>query len=164
MQQLWAPWRMPYLQSGARPEGCFFCALGAGESDSEGIDCVVWRGERVFALLNRYPYSNGHVMVAPYSHEGRLEALDEATAAELMVGVRLLIRALDKEYSPEGFNVGLNLGSAAGAGFGDHLHFHLVPRWSGDTSFMTTTGGTRVVPEALDETARRIKSALESLV
>jgi ATP adenylyltransferase len=163
MEQLWAPWRMPYLQGGARPEGCFFCRLGAGDEDPDGFDSVVWRGESVFALLNRYPYTNGHVMVAPYVHEGRLEAIDPAVASELVVGLRLLIRALRQVYEPDGFNVGLNLGSAAGAGFGDHLHFHVVPRWSGDTNFMATTASTRVVPETLEVTASRLKNALASL-
>jgi ATP adenylyltransferase len=163
MEQLWAPWRMPYLQGGARPEGCFFCTLGAGKGEPESLAQVVWRGESVYALLNRYPYSNGHTMVVPYIHEGRLEELESEVSRELMSGVRRTIRALALVYSPEGFNVGLNLGSAAGAGFGDHLHFHVVPRWSGDTNFMSTTGGTRVVPESLDETARRLSEAFMSL-
>lgn len=163
MEQLWAPWRMPYLQSGARPEGCFFCTLGAGEGDEDSLDQVVWRGRWVYALLNRYPYSNGHMMIVPYVHEGRLEGLDEATVVELMAGVRLSIRALKLVYEAEGFNVGLNLGSAAGAGFGDHLHFHVVPRWSGDTNFMTTTAALRVVPEPLPETARRLRAAIAAI-
>ncbi len=162
MEQLWAPWRMPYLLSGARSEGCFFCALGAGEGDSESLDQVIWRGSSVYALLNRYPYSTGHIMIVPYIHEGRLEALDETILFELMEGVRLAIRALRLAYKPEGFNVGLNLGSAAGAGFGDHLHFHVVPRWSGDTNFMTATARTRVVPEPMHDTACRLRDAIAS--
>ncbi len=163
MERLWAPWRMPYLEGGDRPDGCFFCTISAGQDTEEALDLVVWRGKRVYALLNRYPYTNGHVMVAPFAHEGRLDRLEPDAAIELMDGLRLVIRALRQVYNPQGFNVGLNLGSAAGAGFGDHLHFHVVPRWHGDTSFMTTTGGTRVVPEALGDTARRLREAIASL-
>lgn len=160
---MWAPWRMPYLEGGPPGEGCFFCAIGRGDDDPEALDLVVWRGKRVYALLNRYPYANGHVMVAPYRHEGALDRLRPETAQELMAGLSLIIRALRRTYDPQGFNVGLNLGSAAGAGFGDHLHFHVVPRWTGDTSFMAVTGGTRVIPEALDVTAERIRAAVAAL-
>jgi ATP adenylyltransferase len=146
----------------SRAEGCFLCTIGAGQDTDEALDLVVWRGESVYALLNRYPYANGHVMVAPYAHEGELDRLPAPVAAELMTGTRLIIRALRRMYAPQGFNVGLNLGAAAGAGYGDHVHFHVVPRWHGDTNFMTTTGGTRVVPEALDVTARRMRSAIAS--
>jgi ATP adenylyltransferase len=162
MQQLWAPWRMTYLEGGDRAPDCFLCAYGAGAVPG-GPDVVVWRGERVYALLNAYPYTNGHVMVAPYVHEGDLASLDEATAAELMVGVRRVLVALKAAYRPEGFNVGANLGRAAGAGYGDHVHLHLVPRWGGDTNFMTATANTRVIPESLEETARRLRAALAEL-
>ena len=162
MQQLWAPWRMTYLQGGDRADGCFLCAYGAGDPP-DAPDVVVWRGEHVYALLNAYPYTNGHVMVAPCVHGGDLVALNEATAAELMVGVRLVLTALKAVYQPQGFNVGANLGSAAGAGYGEHVHMHVVPRWSGDTNFMTATAGTRVIPESLEDTARRLRAALAEL-
>jgi ATP adenylyltransferase len=164
MQQLWAPWRMTYLEGGeAGSPACFLCAYGEPAPDGRpvgGPDLVVWRGERVYALLNAYPYSNGHVLVAPYRHEGDLLALDEPTTGELMAAVRRLVGALRRAYRPEGFNVGANLGRVAGAGFGDHLHLHVVPRWAGDTNFMSTTAGTRVIPESLEETARRLRAAL----
>jgi ATP adenylyltransferase len=160
MQQLWAPWRMAYLTGDEVPlPGCFLCLLGAA-TPADGPDLVVWRGELVYALLNAYPYANGHVMVAPYVHEGDLLALDEPTAQALMVGVRRVVAALRRAYDPPGFNVGANLGQVAGAGFGDHLHLHVVPRWSGDTNFMTTTAATRVIPEALADTAARLRSIL----
>jgi len=181
MDQLWAPWRMAYLESGATAAGgCFLCALGRGGIDAppaaagdrsaghpphaaapdDALDIVIWRGVRVYALLNAYPYANGHVMVAPYAHEGALDALDDPTAAELMAATRLIIRALRQAYQPQGFNVGANLGVAAGAGFGDHVHLHIVPRWGGDTNFMTTTGQARVIPEALADTAERLRAAV----
>jgi ATP adenylyltransferase len=162
MQQLWAPWRMTYLTGETRSEGCFLCALGAGPA-AEAPDLVVWRGRRVYALLNAFPYANGHVMVAPYEHEGDLAALDDEAAGELMAGIRRVIRALRLTYQPQAFNVGANLGPAAGAGYGDHVHVHVVPRWSNDTNFMTATAATRVIPEALADTADRVRAALNRI-
>ncbi len=162
MKQLWAPWRMEYLRSTAKPDGCLFCAIGAQQDGAEGLDLVVWRGEKVYALLNRYPYANAHVMVVPYEHVRDLDSLDEPVLTELMVTVARLIRALRQVYEPEGFNIGANLGKAAGAGIGDHLHVHVVPRWTADTNFMTTTAGTRVIPEALSASARAIRAVLAS--
>ena len=151
---------MAYLTGDeAASPGCFLCTLGT-PPPAAAPDLVVWRGERVYALLNAYPYANGHVMVAPYAHEGDLLALDEATAQALMGGVRRVLAALRQAYNPPGFNVGANLGQVAGAGFGDHLHIHIVPRWGGDTNFMTTTAATRVIPEALADTAARLRSIL----
>ncbi len=181
MEQLWAPWRMAYLKQRGMPDpGCFLCAFGQGAAEAElggsqaeqaslesmepdATDLVVWRGHHVYALLNAFPYASGHVMVAPYDHEGALDRLDPATAAELMEGTRLMIRALRLVYQPQGFNIGANLGTAAGAGFGDHLHMHVVPRWGGDTNFMTTTGNARVLPEALKDSARQIQVALAAM-
>lgn len=164
MQQLWAPWRMAYLERGNEEGRCFLCEVASPWAPDAGPpDIVVWHGVSTYALLNAYPYANGHVMVAPYAHEGALDALDDATAAELMVATRLVIRALRRAFQPQGFNIGANLGSAAGAGFGDHVHLHVVPRWSGDTNFMTTTGGTRVIPESLEETARRVREAITAI-
>ncbi len=154
---------MAYLRSTAKPDGCLFCAIGAGQDSPESLDLVVWRGDGVYALLNRYPYANAHVMVVPYAHVRDLEALDERVITELMLTVTRLIRALRQIYQPEGFNIGANLGQAAGAGIGDHLHVHVVPRWTADTNFMTTTAGTRVIPEALSESARAIRAVLESM-
>jgi ATP adenylyltransferase len=161
---------MSYLEDSRPSVGCFLCDLGAEEpvrrvgvaTDADG-ELALWLGREVYALLNAYPYANGHVMVAPYAHVADLDELPAATAAEMMSTVRLMIRALRRTYHPQGFNVGANLGSAAGAGFADHLHFHVVPRWSGDTNFMTATGDTRVLPEALDETARRVRAAITAI-
>lgn len=154
---------MAYLERGERPEGCFMCEIGAGTAGPEGEAIVVWRGRHVFALLNAFPYSNGHVLVAPYAHEAHLDLLEGAVAAELIAAAQLIVAALRRTYQPQGFNVGANLGTAAGAGFGDHLHFHIVPRWNADSNFMTTTADTRVIPEALPDTAQRVRAAVAAL-
>lgn len=158
---------MPYLEDDGPAEGCFLCDVGTAAparrsvvaSDRDG-PLVLWLGHDVYALLNAYPYANGHVMVAPYAHVADLDDLAADAAAETMRTVRLVVRALRRTYAPQGFNVGANLGSAAGAGQADHLHFHVVPRWSGDTNFMTTAGDTRVLPETLEDTARRVRAAI----
>ena len=146
-QPLWAPWRMDYVAS-AEPKGCIFCEPEPGRSDRERL--LLHRGESVFVLLNRYPYAPGHVMVAPYAHEGRLQGLPAATLSDLMQRIRDSAAIVTAAYDCQGINVGANLGEAAGAGFGDHLHFHLVPRWSGDTNFMTVVGELRVIPKHLE--------------
>lgn len=156
---LFTPWRMAYL-TGTSPSGtpaCLFCDL-PGLGDAEAL--IVVRGERVFAVLNRYPYSNGHVMVAPFAHRATLPDLEREERAELIELAARLEEALRAEYAPHGLNAGLNLGKCAGAGVPGHLHLHLVPRWEGDTSFMTVVGGTRVVPEDLDVTWRRLRARL----
>jgi ATP adenylyltransferase len=158
---LFTPWRMTYLtgatQSG--PDGCLFCVL-PGLGDPEAL--IVERGRHVFAVLNRYPYSNGHVMVAPLAHRGTLPELTGEERLELMDLAARLESALRAEYSPNGLNAGLNLGRCAGAGVPGHLHLHLVPRWDGDTNFMSVLAGTRVVPEDLGETYRRLRARLGS--
>lgn len=159
METLFAPWRLSYLMS-EKPPGCIFCeALRKRDEDS----LVVHRGERVFSILNRYPYANGHVMVAPVAHEARLFESDPATLAELIAEISRTQEALGSLYRPSGFNVGANFGKAGGAGVEDHYHFHVVPRWEGDTNFMTVTSGTRVVPEELPETRRAVAAAFEAL-
>lgn len=151
----------------SNPESeCFLCAVGSGRAVIAGLEAtgesgVVWRGQGVYALLNAYPYANGHVLVAPYAHEADLDGITEADAFEMMAVTRRIIRALRTVYRPEGFNLGANLGKAAGAGFGDHVHCHVVPRWDGDTNFMTTVGRSRVIPEKLEDTAARVRAALE---
>lgn len=156
---LFAPWRMTYL-TGAAPAGaprCLFCDL-QGLGDAEAL--IVERGARVYAVLNRYPYSNGHVMVAPFAHRATLPELTAEERGELIELAARLEGALRAEYAPQGLNAGLNLGKCAGAGVPGHLHMHLVPRWDGDTNFMTVVGGTRVVPEELDVTYRRLRTRL----
>ncbi|SRR5437867_1886920 len=150
---LFAPWRYEYLVA-EKPGGCIFCEAAASKDDDESL--VVYRGRRVFVLLNRYPYTNGHIMVSPYAHEARLSDSDEETLRELVATVARGERILCDAYSTDGLNIGVNLGSAAGAGVSDHYHVHLVPRWKGDTNFMTVVGDVRVVPEELSVARRRL--------
>jgi ATP adenylyltransferase len=146
---LWAPWRIDYIRS-EKSSGCFLCDLIEGNNDRDNL--LLYRGETCVALLNRYPYSSGHLMVAPRRHIAELNDLTSDEALELH---RLTVRAVDvlrETMNPEGFNVGINLGAPAGAGLKDHLHRHIVPRWIGDTNFMPVLGGPRVMPEALTDT------------
>jgi len=160
METLFAPWRLSYLMS-EKPAGCIFCdALRLGDDEAS---LIVHRGERVFAMLNRYPYANGHVMVAPVAHEARLFESDAGALAELIGEISRTQEVLGSLYRPSGFNVGANFGKAGGAGIEDHYHFHVVPRWEGDTNFMTVTGRTRVVPEELPATRRAVAAAFETL-
>jgi ATP adenylyltransferase len=135
--------------------GCIFCE--AADSADEGASLVVFRGKRVFVLLNRYPYTNGHVMVAPYSHDPWLSSSDAETLSELIATIARAERVLVSAYRTDGLNVGINFGSAAGAGVAGHYHVHVVPRWNGDTNFMTVTAGLRVVPEELEVTLARLR-------
>lgn len=150
---LFAPWRYEYLVA-EKPNGCVFCEAAASQDGDESL--VVYRGRRVFVLLNRYPYTNGHVMIAPYDHVGRLSDSDDETLRELVQTLARGERLLAGAYHTDGLNIGLNLGSAAGAGISDHYHVHLVPRWKGDTNFMTVVGEVRVLPEELPVTRRRL--------
>lgn len=155
MERLWTPWRMHYLRGeDEKPDGCIFCHKVA-ISDADGQ--VLYRGRFCYITLNRYPYSNGHLMVIPYVHVPSLEDLDAPTLSEMMQAVNLALAALREAYNPHGFNVGANLGKAAGAGIAEHVHMHVVPRWAADTNFMTVAGETRVIPELLDDTYARLK-------
>ncbi len=159
MKQLWTPWRMAYLTGeGNKPvEGCIFCLkIAAGDDAGEH---VVYRGQSAFVTLNRYPYNNGHLMVVPYSHVASFEALDDAAQAEVMHLLNHSLAALRKALRPDGFNIGANVGSVAGAGVADHVHLHVVPRWAGDTNFMPILSDTRVIPESLDQTYAKLKAA-----
>lgn len=147
--------------AGAIGPTCVFCA--ALEHD-EDASLVAHTGERAFVILNKFPYNNGHLMVVPRRHVARLADLDAAELLEIMTLGQAAERALDMVYAPSGFNMGINVGRAAGAGIADHLHLHVVPRWDGDTSFMTVFGDTRVLPEDLSVTARRLREALATLV
>lgn len=150
---LFAPWRYDYLVSDKQVE-CIFCEAAASRDDERSL--VVFRGKRVFALLNRYPYTNGHVMVAPMAHEAWFSESSADTLEELIALVARAQKILVAEYRTDGLNVGVNFGSAAGAGVANHYHVHAVPRWAGDTNFMTVAGGVRVVPEELAVTHRRL--------
>ncbi|HSC90378.1 MAG TPA: HIT domain-containing protein [Gaiellaceae bacterium] len=155
-RQLWAPWRLEYVQAADEQEGCVFCLARDGD-DTDRL--VVHRGERGFVLLNRYPYSSGHLMVAPDRHVGELAELDAGEAAEIHALAVGALAALRVVYAPDGFNLGWNLGRVAGAGIVDHVHLHVVPRWNGDTNFMPVLGDVKVIPEHLAETRRRLADA-----
>lgn len=158
MDRLWTPWRMQYIAND-KGDGCIFCAALAQQDDRESL--LLHRGRHAFVMLNKYPYNNGHLLVVPYSHTGDLSALDSDAHAELMGLIAQGIEWLKAASRPEGFNAGLNLGKAGGAGVTDHLHFHVIPRWSGDTNFMTLTGETRVLPESLDDTWSRLRAVID---
>ncbi len=154
MKRLWTPWRIAYLKApkGAETGGCIFCDKIRADPSKDRENLLLLRGQRAFVTMNLYPYTNGHLMVAPNEHRGELEALDGETLKEMMLLVSKSIRALRQTLKPHGFNVGANLGRVAGAGVEDHLHFHIVPRWNGDTDFMTVIADTRKIPELLTET------------
>jgi len=149
LDRLWAPWRHSFVSAKKRPKGCFFCAAKRSSKDRENH--VVMRGRHAIGILNRFPYNNGHVMVAPYRHVGKLEALSSAEWMDLWRLCRSLTRKLDKHLQAHGFNLGMNLGRTAGAGVPGHLHLHIVPRWTGDTNFMPIVGGAKILPQSLDE-------------
>jgi ATP adenylyltransferase len=134
--------------------GCIFCAAAAGDDDEGSL--IVFRGRKVFVILNRYPYTNGHVMIAPYGHDKNLSSSDSETLSELIATVARAEQILSEAYQTDGLNIGINLGSAAGAGIPEHYHVHVVPRWKGDTNFMSVAAGVRVVPEELHVTRRKL--------
>jgi ATP adenylyltransferase len=155
MDRIWSPWRMEYIRAARdEPEGCIFCDLPLRGDDISAR--VLTRGSRGFVMLNTYPYNPGHLMVAPFRHTGDLEELEPDELVDVGRLLQASIRALREEMNPQGFNVGMNLGHAAGAGIPGHLHWHVVPRWNGDTNFMPVVGETRVLPELLDETYTRL--------
>jgi ATP adenylyltransferase len=156
---LWAPWRLDYIQQADELEGCVFCRAAEGP-DVEML--VVHRGEAVFVLLNRFPYSSGHLLVAPYRHAGDFGTLTDAEALELHRLAAAGMDALAAVFSPDGHNVGWNLGRVAGAGIVDHVHLHVVPRWSGDTNFMPVLADVKVLPEHLSETRAKLADAWPS--
>ena len=159
MERLWAPWRLEYVQSADELEGCVFCRAAAGDDEQE---LVVHRGKRAFVLLNKFPYASGHLMIAPYRHGATFSELDDAEALEVHTLASQGIAALAAVYSPEGYNLGWNVGRVAGAGIPDHAHLHVVPRWAGDTSYMPVLADIRVLPEHLTETRRKLAGAWPS--
>jgi len=165
MDRLWAPWRGSYVTGEAKPVGCVFCAAataavaGADLPASGPGELVLARGEHVFAILNRYPYNNGHLMVVPYEHASRLSQVCAAARAEMMEQAAEWTEVMAALMKADGFNVGYNLGAAAGAGLADHLHLHIVPRWQGDTNLMPVVGGVKVMPEALETSCARLRAA-----
>jgi ATP adenylyltransferase len=162
MERLWAPWRMEYIEGMDRGEKeCIFCGKASEDRDEENF--ILHRGKKVFVLLNTFPYTNGHLLVAPYRHTADLVGLNDEEAGELLSAAALAIKALREAMGPDGFNLGVNLGRSAGAGIADHIHLHIVPRWTGDTNFMAVCGEAKVIPEALSATFEKLRKALASL-
>ena len=157
MERLWAPWRMQYVGGEQRP-GCLFCRV-IENPDDEDAKLVVWRAKGAIVLLNKFPYNPGHAMVAPIAHKASLEELDDAESADLIGAVRRTFTVLRSVMKPDGLNAGVNVGTAAGAGIPDHVHFHVVPRWNGDTNFMAVIDDVKIVNEALTQTAEKLKRA-----
>ena len=159
MQRLWSPWRSKYIASGvdSQAEGCVFCRMAASPAEDE-TNFVLHRGDHAFVVLNLYPYITGHLMIVPYLHTSEFDSVAKEISDEMMDLAKRAQTVLREVYSPSGFNMGMNLGSAAGAGIADHLHIHMLPRWSGDTNFMTTVGESRVIPEALEATYAKLRA------
>lgn len=152
MDHLWSPWRFRYVSEGAGSGDCVFCRVGRAEASRDREHKVLYRGRRNLVLLNIYPYTNGHSMIAPYAHVADFAALPQETLGEMMALAQKVQSALEAGYHAEGYNLGMNLGKCAGAGVADHLHLHVLPRWTGDANFMTVVGETRVLPEDLETT------------
>jgi ATP adenylyltransferase len=160
MDFIWSPWRYDYLaSSGGKPSSCVFCVSEDRNHDAERL--IVFRGNHNFIILNLFPYTSGHLMVAPYEHLSTIAAAKSEQMCEMMLLAQRAVGALQALYGPEGFNLGMNIGTAAGAGIREHFHFHVVPRWAGDANFITITGETRVLPEDLRKTYERLKTELE---
>ena len=162
MERIWSPWRMAYIQAAkeqGEDGGCIFCDLPAEGDDVRTM--ILSRGELAFVIVNSFPYNPGHLMVAPFRHVGAFTSLEAAELADVDALVARSIRALEQEMEPHGYNLGMNLGRVAGAGIPDHVHWHLVPRWNGDTNFMPVVGQTRVLPELLEETYARLRPRFE---
>ena len=157
---LWAPWRLEYIEKATPTGGCIFVDLPSQEDDRQNL--ILYRGQNAFVMLNAFPYTNGHLMIAPYQHTAELEDLDDATLLEINQLLAKTTRWIKKAYNPDGFNIGINLGSAAGAGIPSHIHWHIVPRWSGDTNYMTTVGNVRVLPQSLQDSYDRLKEVVDN--
>lgn len=163
MDQLWAPWRLAYVANAPKPaadDGCFICRGLAESNDRENL--IVVRTARSAVMLNRFPYNNGHLLVAPLAHKGQLSDLTEDELLDLQVVLRRMVAVLTEAMSPDGYNVGLNLGRVAGAGLPGHLHWHVVPRWNGDTNFMPVLADVKVIPQSLDALYELLVSKLNA--
>ena len=156
MQPLWAPWRMEYILEATDQQrhDCIFCTLPRSQADRDNL--ILWRGRHIFILLNKFPYSPGHLMVAPYTHTADLDTLSPDELTDLMLHVRQAVDCLRQAMSPDGYNIGMNLGRTAGAGIPGHLHYHVVPRWDGDHNFMPVIAETRVMPQHLEHTYEQL--------
>jgi ATP adenylyltransferase len=158
MDYLWSPWRYRYITDPTRGQSCIFCERPGVNNDEESL--IVYRGASNYIILNRYPYTSGHLMVTPYEHVARIQDAAPETLSEMILLTSRAASVLDRVYRPQGMNAGMNLGQCAGAGVAGHIHMHLLPRWVGDASFMTTVAETRVLPEELADTYRKIAAAL----
>jgi ATP adenylyltransferase len=158
-ERLWAPWRLSYIEKATPHGGCIFVDLPASNNDRENL--ILYRGKTAFVMLNGFPYTNGHLMVAPYKHTSDMNELDDDELLEINKLVALTLGWLKKAYHPNGFNIGVNLGSAAGAGIPNHIHWHVVPRWEGDTNFMGVVGDVRVLPQSLLDSYDRLKGVID---
>ncbi len=163
MDHLWTPWRMPYLKGTGKDmdDACIFCRKVNAEDDA--AEHVLARSAHVFVTLNLYPYNNGHLMVVPYVHVSSMEALPSEALTDLIETTNRALAVLREASNPQAFNIGANIGAAAGAGIEEHFHLHVVPRWAGDTSYMTIVGGTRVIPEWIDDTYRTLRDIWQRL-
>ena len=157
MKRIWAPWRMKYILK-SQKKGCFLCDICRSNKDK--MNLVLKRGKLNFLLLNRYPYNNGHLLVTPYRHVDSLEQMIADEMAEMMEMASMACKTLRKSLHPDGFNIGLNIGKAAGAGLKDHVHLHIVPRWEGDTNFMPVLGEVKIIPQPLDKLWQQLKNVL----
>jgi len=164
MKRLFSPWRSVYIQSfqdGKKSRGCLFCKIAKQHNDAKNL--IVWRGKECFVVMNRYPYNNGHVMIVPYMHTSSMGKLTDTANMEVMKTVARCMEALHKNSTPDGFNFGANVGRAAGAGIDTHIHFHLVPRWNGDTNFMPVVAETKMISEDIRKTSKLLKSKLKKI-
>lgn len=157
LRYLWSPWRMNYIQGNKTENGCILCHEAAQQDSPRNL--IVYRGEENFIILNRFPYTSGHLMIVPYKHCSSLDELKSETRCEMMGLTNKALAVLRLVYHPQGFNIGMNIGEAGGAGITEHIHLHIVPRWNGDTNFMSSLADTRVLPESLEDTYSRIKDA-----
>ncbi|MGA9768519.1 MAG: HIT domain-containing protein [Blastocatellia bacterium] len=155
MEHIWSPWRYKYISTAGGEKGCVFCRLLQSQQDDENY--ILHRGSLNFVILNLFPYTSGHLMIVPYEHTASLASTSEATTTEMMNLAKQSQVALEAEYHPDGFNIGMNLGRSAGAGVADHLHLHVVPRWTGDANFVSIVGETRVLPEEMSITYTKLK-------
>jgi ATP adenylyltransferase len=162
VERIYTPWRSAYVTMADVATGCFLCEKPKEDADERNL--IVARAERVYAVLNLFPYNTAHTLVAPYQHGGDLTALDAATGADLMRLTQQVVAALGEEYRPDAFNLGMNLGRPAGAGVPEHLHMHIVPRWTGDTNFMPVLTETKVLPESLEQTYARVEARLRQVL
>ncbi|MFZ0391347.1 MAG: HIT domain-containing protein [Calditrichia bacterium] len=163
MEHLWAPWRMEYIQKAkdGGEDSCIFCSRIEKDEDEQNL--ILLRSQKSFVIMNRFPYNNGHLMVVPYRHSGDILQLVPEENQDLFLLIQISVKALQQVMQPHAFNIGMNLGRVAGAGVEDHLHYHIVPRFNGDTNFMPVIGSTKVISEALDQTYQKLRKAYQEL-